>query len=225
MLILCALLGIALGWLADTLAARLPRWTGHVSPGDPAPLRPPAIVRWARRQPDVDRAALAAELGSAAFLAALWLACGPSRAFAVLGASYAYLLLIALIDLKHRLVLNAMTYPAIVVALGAHLLAADQSMAHVLVGGGMAFSIFFLTGWLRPGELGFGDVKLAALIGVGLGFPYILWALLAGTGAAGVAAIWLMRRGASAKMRIPYAPFLCLGAQAALVAMLLPLSG
>jgi prepilin signal peptidase PulO-like enzyme (type II secretory pathway) len=56
-----------------------------------------------------------------------------------------------------------------------------------------------------------------------LGFPYILWALLAGTGAAGVAAIWLMRRGASAKTRIPYAPFLCLGAQVALVAMLLPL--
>ena len=223
MLLVCVLAGIILGWLADALAERLPQWTGHGrSSGEPAPLRLPAIVRWGLRQPGVDTVALAVELGSAALLAGLWAVCGPSWAFGVLGVSYCYLLLVALVDLKHRLVLNAMVYPGLAVAVAAHLLAADQSLARVLAGGGMAFSIFFLTGWLRPGQLGFGDVKLAALIGVGLGFPAILWALLAGTGAAGAVAIWLLRRGVSAGTHIPYAPFLCLGALAALLVTLLP---
>jgi len=226
MLILCALGGLLIGWLADALSGRLPRWTGHVAPSqEPAPRRLPAVVRWTMRgQAPGDRLARGIELGSAAFLAGLWVVCGPSQAFWVLSASYVYLLLIALIDLKHRLVLNAMTYPALVVALAAHLLAADQPIAQVLVGGGMAFAIFFLAGWLRPGQLGFGDVKLATLIGVGLGFPTILWALLAGTGAAGVVAIWLLHRGASAQNRIAYAPFLCLGALAALLGTQLPVS-
>lgn len=226
MLLVCAVAGLVLGWLAEVLTTRLPRWTGHIPPShERAPLGLPAILRWPGRQPGEDRSGLAAELSSAAFLAGLWAICGPSWEFWVLGASYFYLLLVALIDLKYRLVLNVMVYPALVVAVIAHLLAADQSMAHVLVGGGMAFSIFFLTAWLRPGQLGFGDVKLAALIGVGVGFPVILWALLAGTGAAGAVAIWLLRRGASAGTRIPYAPFLCLGALAALLVTLLPLQG
>lgn len=225
-MIVCLLTGIVLGWLADTLSARLPRWTGHIqTPHKQASLGLPAVVRWACREPDVDRLALAAELGSAAFLVGLWTVCGLSWAFWLLSASYFYLLLVALIDVKHRLVLNVMIYPALAAALTAHLLAADQTIAQVLVGGGMAFSIFSLVSWLRPGQLGAGDVKLAALIGVGVGFPAILCALLAGTGAAGVVAVWLLRRGASAGARIPYAPFLCLGALAALLVVLLPLSG
>src|SRR5690606_42024722 len=102
--------------------------------------------------------------------------------------------------------------------------AAVHRIVQGVVGGVMACSIFFLTGWLRPGRLGFCDVKLATLIGVGLGFPTILWALLAGTGAAGVVAIWLLHRGASAQNRIAYAPFLCLGALAALLGTQLPVS-
>jgi len=228
MLIVWLVIGIIGGWLADALAARLPRWTGHVRPAEASdPLAPPAVLRWVRRDAasPASRLALAVELGSGVFLAALWASSGASQTFWVLSASYFFLLLIALIDLRHRLVLNLMVYPALAVALAAHLLAADQPLAQVLVGGGMAFAIFFLAGWLRPGQLGFGDVKLATLIGVGVGFPAILWALLIGTGAAGAVALWLLSRGASAGTRLPYAPFLCLGALVALLSAPFALPG
>jgi len=227
MIVVWGVVGIVVGWLAHALADYLPSWIGHVK--SPAHRRvalvPPAVVRLAvspsarqnARQTALLRA-LAAELGSAVFLAALWGVYGASQEFWVLSLGYFYLLLIALVDLQYRRVLNVMIYPAILAALGGHLAAADQPLSHVLVGGGMAFSIFFLTAWLKPGQLGFGDVKLATLIGVALGFPAILWALILGTGAAGVVTLWLLAgKGASMKARLPYAPFLCFGAMAALL--------
>ncbi len=227
MIVLWGVVGIVVGWLAHALADHLPRWTGHLA--SPAhggvALVPPAVVRLAASSRARQNArqtaflwALAAELGSALFLAALWGVYGASQEFWVVSLSYLYLLLIALIDLKYRLVLNVMTYPAILAVLAGHLVSADQPLSHVLVGGGMAFSIFFLTAWLKPGQLGFGDVKLATLIGVTLGFPAILWALILGTGAAGVVTVWLLAgKGASMKTKLPYAPFLCLGAMTALL--------
>jgi leader peptidase (prepilin peptidase)/N-methyltransferase len=219
--------GIMVGWIAQVLANYLPQWAGHVGPPahDRARLAPPAVVQLATaararrnvRQPAV-LWALAAELGSAAFLAALWGSYGPSQEFWLYSLSYFYLLLVALIDLRYRFVLNVMTYPALLAVLVGHLMAADQPLARVLVGGGVAFSIFFLTAYLKPGQLGLGDVKLATLIGVALGFPAILWALILGTGAAGAVTIWLLAsRGASMKTKLPYAPFLCFGAMAALL--------
>ncbi|NLF79260.1 MAG: prepilin peptidase [Chloroflexi bacterium] len=226
MIILIIIMGIVAGWMTNALSDRLPRSSGRVkSPADgPIPLALPAVVRLlkaaragrgARRPPLLEE--LAIELGSAAFLAILWQVYGASQEFGLYCASFFYLLLIALIDLKHRLVLNMMIYPAILLVLAGHGITADQPLRHVLLGGGMAFAIFFLTAWLKPGQLGFGDVKLATLIGIGLGFPAILWALILGTGAAGMVTIWLLAsRGASLKTQLPYAPFLCLGAMIAL---------
>jgi len=72
--------------------------------------------------------------------------------------------------------------------------------------------------------MGGGDVKLAALIGLTVGFPQVLWALALGILAGGITALLLVltpRWGP--KSHIPYAPFLCLGALLALVYDPLPL--
>lgn len=227
MIVLLFGLGIFAGWLMYALADRLPRWTGHIKRGADTRFwrTPPAVMRLVisscARQPMRRPAmveALVAELGSGAFLAVLWQIYGTSPEFSIYSAAYLYLLLIALIDIKYRLVLNVMTYPAILGVLAGHLLAGDQPFVQVLVGGGMAFSIFFLTAQIKPGQLGFGDVKLATLIGVALGFPAILWALILGTGAAGILTIWLLvGKDASKKTQFPYAPFLCFGAVVALL--------
>ncbi|MBI5671456.1 MAG: prepilin peptidase [Chloroflexi bacterium] len=131
---------------------------------------------------------------------------------------YLALLLITVIDIKYRLVLNIITYPAVVLVLLAHLLLLRQNIASILVGGVLAFAIFFLTAWLKPGQLGMGDVKLAALIGFVFGFPGVLWALIVGAGCGGLAAAVLIasRRG-TLQTTMPYAPFLCLGAMIALL--------
>jgi len=57
-----------------------------------------------------------------------------------------------------------------------------------------------------------GDVNLALLIGVTVGFPGVLWALLLGAGLGAIVAIYLIttRRGKGDTM-IAYAPYLCFG--------------
>ncbi|MBX3065033.1 MAG: prepilin peptidase [Anaerolineae bacterium] len=130
---------------------------------------------------------------------------------------FAYFWLVALIDLKYQLVLNVMTYPAILGTLAIHLFVFNSNFLQVALGGIMAYGIFALVSYLRPGELGGGDTKLAALIGLIFGFPQILIALLLGTGIGGVLTVlFFWRRAHVGKSKkgffIPYAPFLCLGA-------------
>ncbi|MBK9613771.1 A24 family peptidase [Candidatus Amarobacter glycogenicus] len=86
-----------------------------------------------------------------------------------------------------------------------------QSWTAAGLGGGLALAAFVLAAWLRPGDLGGGDVKLAALIGLIFGFPGVLWPLLLGVGLGGMAAAYLLLRGYGRRYHIPYAPFLSLG--------------
>ena len=84
--------------------------------------------------------------------------------------------------------------------------------------------VFLLAALIRRGGLGGGDIKLAALIGLVVGFPEVLWALAAGIVAGGIAALILVFLARwEIKSHIPYAPFLCLGAIIALLYNPLPL--
>lgn len=196
------LLGLALTWLSEAL----PRASaGYQAPQDDG--------RRARQGVDLAVVAL-----SAAAAIALGLRPGPLWASLAALLITAYFLLIAAIDLKARLVLNVMTYPAIAGVLLATALLAPQRLPLSLAGGLLAFGLFMLTAALRPGELGGGDVKLAALIGLLAGFPGVLIALSIGAGLGAVAAVILMLGlHRHPRARIPYAPFLCCGAIAALI--------
>ncbi|WP_119070137.1 prepilin peptidase [Aggregatilinea lenta] len=200
MSVLFILIGAAAGALACWATDILPRFASTPAPA-------PRVDRIPR-----SLCALAA-LATGLVFAYLWNRFGltaESTAYAVL---IVFLLLVALIDWRYRLILNVLIYPAIVAAIAAHALLVPEHALNILLGGVLAGSMFFLTAWLRPGELGGGDVKLATFIGVAFGFPGVLWALLLGTGSAGVLiAFWLLTRRAQLKTRIAYAPFLCLGA-------------
>lgn len=152
-----------------------------------------------------------------ALTAVLFVAAGLlSRApidFFLMAATGAFFILIAAIDLKYRLVLNVLTLPAIGLIVLVRVVMPGTSLLAVLLGGAFGFGIFWLAAFLRPGELGSGDVKLATLIGVFFGFPNAIWALLIAVFAGGVAVIILVSaRHSKLSARIPYAPFLCLGA-------------
>ena len=86
----------------------------------------------------------------------------------------------------------------------------------MIIGGIFAFVIFYGTAILKPGDLGGGDVKLAALIGLTFGFPAVLWVLIVGAGTGAVVAIYFLLKSGHSVRSIPYAPFLCLGALVAL---------
>lgn len=153
------------------------------------------------------------ELFTALLFAYLWDRLGPSWELLLLAFTCSFFLLIAIIDLRYRLVLNVMVYPAMVVTLLLRYMLPGSGAVTALVGGAIGLALLLLTALLRPGGLGAGDVKLATLIGLILGFPQVLWALALGILAGGVAAILLiLTRGGELKSYIPYAPFLCLGA-------------
>jgi leader peptidase (prepilin peptidase) / N-methyltransferase len=143
------------------------------------------------------------------------------------------LLLITVIDLEHRLILHVVVLPAAVLFGTIGILdparGAVKTLAGGLAGAG-SFYLLFLLGEAfaraiararrRPLDevaFGFGDVTLAGLIGLIVGWPAVVLALLigiltAGTFSVGHVLVMLLRRRYSAFTPIPYGPFLILGA-------------
>jgi leader peptidase (prepilin peptidase)/N-methyltransferase len=137
---------------------------------------------------------------------------GPSLHFA-LGAFYVCIFLLVLItDLEHRLILNVIILPAVIVALLGAFLPDPPTPESAIIGGAFGFLFFWFVAWIGRGAMGAGDVKLAAFIGLVVGFPNVVIALLFGIVAGGVTALILvLLRIKTLKSYIPYGPFLVFG--------------
>jgi prepilin signal peptidase PulO-like enzyme (type II secretory pathway) len=132
---------------------------------------------------------------------------------ALLGAVLApALILLAVIDAKHRLLPNVIVLPT-TLAVGVIVAASAPGsfLGHLAVAaaaGGFffAFSAFF------PGALGMGDAKLVFLLGLALGSKALGALILAFLGLLVAALYVIAKRGAAArKETIPFGPFLALG--------------
>ena len=135
------------------------------------------------------------------------------------------LLVIAVIDARTGRVPNRLTYPLTPVLLGLLALAAllngePARAASALLGGLAAGGALLVLALINPRGMGMGDVKLAAFIGVGLG--YLGWSelvagLVAGFVIGGVVALVLLAtRLRGRKDLIPFGPYLAGGAFLAL---------
>lgn len=127
-------------------------------------------------------------------------------------------------DLKHRLILDKVTYPALVLALALSAVTPGVSFFRALIGAAVIGGFFLLFHFLSRRGIGLGDVKLAALVGAvtGLGFDspshlQAVYAVAYGVFLGGaVALLLLVTRVRSLKDPIPYGPFLCAGAALAI---------
>lgn len=217
--------GICIGWIVTMLADYLPRFAATQQPIETERklLRIPAwwgmITRNKHAMVQDDfKIDLAVEVLGGLVFGVLAYAYGFNRQVVLLGGFFIFFLLIGLIDIKYRLILNILVYPAIMLTILFQLWFVPSSGLAMILGGGLAFGVFYVTAWLRPGDLGGGDVKLAGLLGLIFGFPGILWVLLIGTFTGGINLFVLSRiRQGQGKLYMPYAPFLCLGAMVALV--------
>jgi len=123
-------------------------------------------------------------------------------------------------DLKHRLILNRITYPAIALALALSTWSPGLNLVHALAGAAAVYAFFLVQSLLFGGSvLGMGDAKLGALVGAttGLGFDGnhlgAVYAVITAVLAGGVVALLLLiTRLRGLKDPIPYGPFLCAGA-------------
>jgi leader peptidase (prepilin peptidase)/N-methyltransferase len=122
------------------------------------------------------------------------------------------LVLLAVIDIKHRLLPNAIVFPAtLAVALIVAVSTPGDFLAHFLAGLALG-GFFFAFAAIFPGSLGMGDAKLGFLLGLALGAKTLGATLIAFAGLLVGALYVLATRGASGrKDSIPFGPFLALG--------------
>lgn len=125
---------------------------------------------------------------------------------------------IALIDLRHQIIPNKLTYPATLASAPVIVLAwliGDAADPVKAVIGFLAFGggIFLVAS--VSGGMGFGDVKLAALIGLvlgSLGLRFVGVSAGATIVLGGVGGLLALTMGRGMKSKIPYGPYLAAGA-------------
>jgi leader peptidase (prepilin peptidase)/N-methyltransferase len=91
-------------------------------------------------------------------------------------------------------------------------------VAYAALGGAIGFVVFLLIALVSRGGMGWGDVKLAALIGLATGFPLVFVAIIMAAILGGIVAVALLvarRRGR--REMIPFGPFLAVAAMVTLL--------
>lgn len=239
---LCALVGLLIGSFLNVVVHRVPVGASVVRPPSACPscstpIRPRdnvPVLGWlvlrgrcrdcsapiSPRYPMV-------ELGTAALFAVMAVRFG----FDPVLPAYLYLAAVgtalALIDLDCKRLPDALTLPSypvalVLLAVGAGLGSDSGELLRAVLGGVAMFAVYFALCFAYPAGMGFGDVKLAGVLGLYLGWlGWGVWAaglflgFLLG-GLFGVALIAL--RMGSRKTAVPFGPFMLLGVLIAIVA-------
>jgi len=192
-----ALVGLVAGLVVAPLADRI---------ATNAPLHEP-LLRSVRRSPRLPFVAA----GTALLGGACGLAFGPTLEAAAAANLCWLLVVLTRTDLEHRLLPDRVVLPGAVLVLALRTI--DDPSVEWIVAALVAAFLLFVVVLVYPQGLGMGDVKLAALLGAGLGY-LVGVAMFVGFFLAFVPALALLvRHGREArKLAIPLGPFLALGA-------------
>lgn len=125
--------------------------------------------------------------------------------------------LIAAIDVATRRVPNLLTYPALLLSPVYVALRPGAEPLDHLLGGALGGGFFALAFLLYPRGIGLGDVKLALVLGLYLGWNGTVVALVIALLLGGVVAAVTLAVGLGRQAGIPYAPMLAAGGAFALL--------
>ena len=205
--LLCGLAGLPVGWFVTLLIERVP---------DKRPVL--AGARVGLPSGGRDRLVVA---GAVALLAAAGARFSDSWALPGFLLLFAVLLAVSVIDLDHFRIPNRIVYPTLLASLPllavAALLEDDwDSLREAALGGLGAFAFLLIVHLINPRGMGFGDVKLAGLLGLYLGWiglPHVPLGLFLGFSLGAVIGVGLMlTRRKTRRDPIPFGPFLAAGA-------------
>ncbi|HEY5584943.1 MAG TPA: A24 family peptidase [Ruminiclostridium sp.] len=125
-------------------------------------------------------------------------------------AMIAILIIISIIDLRHRIIPDFMVGIALVIGIMFSFIdraSPIDTLLGMIAGGGILFLLAFI-----PNAMGGGDIKLMFAIGAFLGLNRTLWALLLAFSISSIISIVLILFKVKGKKDyIPFAPFLSLG--------------
>ncbi|HXE79676.1 MAG TPA: prepilin peptidase [Vicinamibacterales bacterium] len=235
--VLLGLLGAVVGSFLNVCIHRLPKYESVVRPGSRCPAcgRP---IRWYENIPVVSWLALrarcagcggrisamypAVELTTAAIFVAGYFAFGLTLLLVVRLAFGSALVVLAVTDLRERILPNAITYPGIAAGLVCSVFLPPgfrDSLIGVLIGAGVPFLVGEAYYRLRGVEgLGMGDVKMLGMIGAFLGWQLALFTLFVASIAGVLIGIPMTLIRKDRHYQIPLGTFLALGALVAAVA-------
>ncbi|MEK7281686.1 MAG: prepilin peptidase [Chloroflexota bacterium] len=226
LVLILGLSGLAVGSFLNLCIDRLPRGQSIISPSSHCPvcnrrlgivdMVPVLNYLWLRGRCRTCRAPIPyrlplVELATGLLFAFLAWYLGPEKVkvLAILLVYASLLVIIFVIDWENQLILNRITYPAMVLALGFSFLWPDLTPLKALTGGAIGLAAMLLPYILFRQGMGLGDVKLGALVGLMTGYPLVFVNLLLGVLAGGVVSALLLglhlRRRRDA---LPFAPFL-----------------
>lgn len=127
------------------------------------------------------------------------------------------------VDLEHRLIYDLSIYPLALVLLASAAIVDRRALVSMALAAAIAgglFLLLYLVGFVvyRQEALGFGDVKLAALIGLLVGWQGIIIALGGAALSGGVVSLLLLGLGAvTSRTFIPFGVYLVAGTVAAML--------
>jgi leader peptidase (prepilin peptidase) / N-methyltransferase len=194
-------LGVVAGVMVNRLAGEFP-WTADWA------------GRKAVRLPFV-------EFGTAALLALTALRFGPTWELPAFLFLAGVGVLLGLIDARHKTLPNRITLPAIgvgavLLAVAAAVMGEWPSFARAGLSAAILFVVFFVLVLISPRSIGMGDAKLAALLGLYLGWlgvPVLVLGIAAGFAVQAVLALLLLvTRRIGLRGELPFGPAMLLGA-------------
>ena len=231
----CGVLGLAVGSFLNVVIHRVPERRSVVRPASHCP-HCASKVRTRDNVPVLSwvllrgrcrdcRGAISlryplVEIATAGLFVAAALRLGADPALPAFLVVFAALLAISAVDLERYIVPNRILYPALFVAAPLLVLAAAadgewSSLWGAALGGALAWGLLFAIHMASPRGMGFGDVRLAGLVGMLLGWlsiGHVLLGLFLGFLTAAVVGVALVLAGTRGrKDKVPFGPFLALG--------------
>jgi leader peptidase (prepilin peptidase) / N-methyltransferase len=209
--------------------SRCPRCEREIAPRDNIPVLSWLLLRGKCRhcgEPISARYPLV-EMATAALFVAGGIRFADSWALPAYLLLFASLLAISVIDLEHYIIPNRIVYPTLFAGAGllaaAALLEGEPSrIRDAAIGSLGAWFALLVVHFIQPGGMGFGDVRLAAVLGMYLGWldlELVLLGMLLGILLGAVLGVLLVvTRIRGRKDAIPFGPFLAAGAVIAIFA-------
>jgi leader peptidase (prepilin peptidase)/N-methyltransferase len=139
----------------------------------------------------------------------------------VYAAFFWVLVVLSAIDLEHRLLPDRVVFPALAAGAAGLIVASvvggyPDALVHAAIGAAIFGGFLFVVAFINPAGMGGGDVKLAFLLGMFLGYLDGWGVVLVGMflsfvlgGVIGLIA--MLVTGGGRKMQVPFGPFLVLG--------------
>jgi leader peptidase (prepilin peptidase)/N-methyltransferase len=230
--IVLALAGLCVGSFLNVCIHRLPLKQSVVHPGSRCPDCGYAL-RWYDNVPVLSYAVLRGrcrscarpislqypivEIVTAVIFVLHWYSFGPTVLLPLRLVFACALVVLFLIDLEHQILPDVITLPGIVTGVVCSLFLPPgpvMSILGVLVGGGLLWAI--AEAWFRLRKvdaMGFGDVKMLAMVGGWLGVKMVLVTFVLSSMLGGlVGAVLIGSRRADMATRVPFGTMLAVGA-------------